>query len=103
MAGPEHDRLTTPLVRENGRLIEADWDTAMARVAERSRSLLEAKDPLSHGFFTSGQLVIEEYYTLAVIGKAGIGARIWTATTAGARPPPQRAFQTSFGCGGRAG
>ena len=27
--------------------------------------------PLSHGFYTSGQLFLEEYYTLAVIGKAG--------------------------------
>jgi len=38
--GQQHDRLTVPLVREGDRLVEADWDTAMARVVERSRSLL---------------------------------------------------------------
>jgi predicted molibdopterin-dependent oxidoreductase YjgC len=27
------DRLTTPLIRRDGRLVETDWDTAMAAVA----------------------------------------------------------------------
>ena len=42
------------------------------------------------GFYTSGQLFLEEYYTLAVIGKAGIGTphmdgntRLCTATAGG--------------------
>ena len=29
------DRLTRPLVREDGRLVETDWDTAMGRIVER--------------------------------------------------------------------
>jgi anaerobic selenocysteine-containing dehydrogenase len=36
--GEQRDRLTTPLIREGGRLVETDWDTAMARVVERSRA-----------------------------------------------------------------
>ena len=35
------DRLTRPLVREGGRLVESDWDTAMGRFVERSKQLLE--------------------------------------------------------------
>src|SRR3982751_687469 len=35
------DRLTRPLVREGGRLVESDWDTAMARVVARSKELLD--------------------------------------------------------------
>ena len=64
------DRLTTPLVRENGELREATWDEAMARIVAKSRDVLERKGPLGVGFYTSGQLFLEEYYTLAVIGKA---------------------------------
>lgn len=101
--GEQRERLTTPMIREGGRLVETDWDTAMSRVADRSRALLEAKGPLSHGFFTSGQLMIEEYYTLAVIGKAGIGTphmdgntRLCTATAAAA-------FGESFGMDGQPG
>ena len=101
--GQQHDRLTTPLVRQGGRLVETDWETAMSAVVDRSRTLLDTKGPLSHGFFTSGQLMIEEFYTLATIGKGGIGTphmdgntRLCTATAA-------TAFGESFGCDGQPG
>jgi anaerobic selenocysteine-containing dehydrogenase len=97
------DRLTRPLVRERGRLVETDWDTAMGRIVEVSRRLLTEKGPLSHGFYTSGQLFLEEYYTLAVIGKAGLGTphmdgntRLCTATAAAA-------LKESFGTDGQPG
>src|SRR4051812_33813243 len=68
------DRLTRPLVRENGELVETDWDTAMGRIVERSRGLLDKPGGWGRiGFYTTGQIFLEEYYTLAVIGKAGIG------------------------------
>jgi anaerobic selenocysteine-containing dehydrogenase len=67
------DRLMRPLVREGDRLVETDWATAMGRVVHESRRLLDEKGPLSHGFYTSGQLFLEEYYTLAVIGKGLLG------------------------------
>jgi anaerobic selenocysteine-containing dehydrogenase len=98
------DRLTVPLVRDvDGRLVETDWDTAMNRIVEKSRALLAEKGPLSHGFYTSGQLFLEEYYALAIIGKAGIGTphmdgntRLCTATAASA-------MKESFGSDGQPG
>ncbi|MGK5498130.1 molybdopterin oxidoreductase family protein [Streptomyces sp. URMC 125] len=99
------DRLTRPLVRDGrGELVESDWDTAMDRIVERSRRLLESEaGGLSHGFYTSGQLFLEEYYTLAVIGKAGLGTphmdgntRLCTATAAAA-------LKESFGSDGQPG
>jgi anaerobic selenocysteine-containing dehydrogenase len=97
------DRLTTPLVRDGDQLVETDWDTAMGRVVDRSRRLLEEVGPLSHGFYTSGQLFLEEYYTLGVIGKAGLGTphmdgntRLCTATAAAA-------MKESFGSDGQPG
>src|SRR4051812_27948505 len=81
------DRLTVPLVRRDGELVPTDWDTAMAAIVERSRALLAQKGPGALGFYTSGQLFLEEYYTLATIAKAGIGTphtdgntRLCTAT-----------------------
>ncbi|WP_370446182.1 hypothetical protein [Cryobacterium sp. Y57] len=41
------DRLTRPLIRIGGELVETDWDTAMSRIVERSRQLLADKGPLS--------------------------------------------------------
>lgn len=95
------DRLTTPLVREGDELVPTTWDDAMERIVARSRTLLEDVGPLSHGFYTSGQLFLEEYYALAVIGKAGIGTphmdgntRLCTATAAAA-------LKESFGADGQ--
>jgi len=58
------DRLRRPLVRDGERLVEADWDTAMGRIVERSRALLDRPGGWGRfGFYTSGQLFLEEYYT----------------------------------------
>ncbi|OHV06494.1 molybdopterin oxidoreductase family protein [Mycobacterium talmoniae] len=101
--GEQRDRLTVPLIRQRGRLVETDWDTAMTQIVERSRTLLDAKGPLSHGFFTSGQLMIEEYYTLAVIGKAGLGTPHMDGNTRWCTATASAAFQESFGCDGQPG
>jgi len=98
------DRLTRPLVREGGELVETDWDTAMERVAGRARELLAEPGGWGRiGFYTSGQLFLEEYYTLGVIGKAGIGTphmdgntRLCTATAAAA-------LKATFGTDGQPG
>jgi anaerobic selenocysteine-containing dehydrogenase len=97
------DRLTRPLVRRNGELVETDWETAMEAVAGRTRQLLEERGPSSVGFYTSGQLFIEEYYTLGLVAHGGIGTnhvdgntRLCTATAAAA-------LKESFGSDGQPG
>ena len=97
------DRLTKPMIRVDGELVETDWDTAMSAIVDRSRRLLDEKGPLTHGFYTSGQLFLEEYYALGMIGKAGLGTphmdgntRLCTATAAAA-------MKESFGSDGQPG
>jgi predicted molibdopterin-dependent oxidoreductase YjgC len=63
-ANASPDQLRRPLIREGGRLVETDWDTAMSRVVQRSKELLDEQGPSAIGFYTSGQLFLEEYYTL---------------------------------------
>ncbi|MER7702528.1 nitrate reductase [Kitasatospora sp. NPDC097605] len=100
-ANASPDRLTTPLVRHGTQLVPCTWETAMARIAAESRRLLRESGPGSIGFYTSGQLFLEEYYTLAVIARAGIGTnhldgntRLCTATAA-------QALKENFGCDGQ--
>lgn len=102
-ANASPDRLTTPLVRRNGTLVPSDWDTAMDLIAARSSRLLDEHGPSSLGFYTSGQLFIEEYYTQGVIAHGAIGTnhvdgntRLCTATAA-------EALKESFGCDGQPG
>jgi anaerobic selenocysteine-containing dehydrogenase len=76
----------------------------MGRIVERARALLDRQGGWGRiGFYTSGQLALEEYYTLAVIGKAGIGTphmdgntRLCTATAAAA-------LKETFGTDGQPG
>jgi anaerobic selenocysteine-containing dehydrogenase len=102
-ANNSEDRLKKPLVRKNSALVEASWDEAMGRIVEHSKRLLAEKGPLAFGFYTTGQLFLEEYYTLGVIGKAGLGTphmdgntRLCTATAA-------EALKETFGTDGQPG
>lgn len=97
------DRLTTPMVRDGDRLVPCDWDTAMERVVAHTRELLDTRGPDAIGFYTSGQLFLEEYYTLSVVARGGIGTnhvdgntRLCTATAA-------ESLKESFGCDGQPG
>ncbi|WP_253772788.1 molybdopterin oxidoreductase family protein [Goodfellowiella coeruleoviolacea] len=100
--GQQRDRLTTPLVRaEGGELVACDWDTAMNRVVARSRELLDRWGPLSHAFYTSGQLLLEEYYTLSVIGKAGLGTPHMDGNTRLCTATADAALKESFGTDGQ--
>src|SRR5690606_16634209 len=98
------DRLTRPLVREGGELVETDWDTAMDRVVTRSKELLARPGGWGRfGFYTSGQLFLEEYYTLAVIGKAGLGTPHMDGNTRLCTATASAALKESFGTDGQPG
>jgi predicted molibdopterin-dependent oxidoreductase YjgC len=66
------DRLTHPLIRRNGKLERASWDEAMTLTVEKSKDIKERLTAHGIGFYTSGQLFLEEYYALAMAGKAGL-------------------------------
>jgi anaerobic selenocysteine-containing dehydrogenase len=97
------DRLTRPLVRDGDRLVECDWDAAMTRVVERSRALLDEQGPSSHGFYTTGQLFIEDYYTLAIVARAGVGTNHLDGNTRLCTATAGEALKESFGCDGQPG
>ena len=103
VANNSKDRLTKPLIRKDRKLTEASWEEVMNLIVEKSRETIQKTTGLGIGFYTSGQLFLEEYYALAVIGKAGIGTphmdgntRLCTATSAAA-------LKVSFGSDGQPG
>ncbi|MHC3467907.1 molybdopterin oxidoreductase family protein [Streptomyces sp. 7R007] len=102
-AAASPDRLTRPLVREGGRLVESDWEHAMGRVVARTRELLDEHGPGSIGFYTTGQLFLEEYYTLSVIARAGIGTAHLDGNTRLCTSTAAEALKESFGCDGQPG
>jgi ferredoxin-nitrate reductase len=104
-ANAARDRLRVPLMRDpiTGRLRDASWDEAMNAIVSQTQGLIEKYTSGSIAFYTSGQLFLEEYYTLALIGKAGLGTihmdgntRLCTATAAAS-------LRESFGSDGQPG
>lgn len=76
---------------KEGVLERATWEQAMGLIVEKTKDI--QRRLTSHGiaFYTSGQLFLEEYLTLSVIGKGGLGTlhmdgntRLCTATAAAA-------------------
>jgi ferredoxin-nitrate reductase len=97
------DRLKYPLVRKNGKLERASWDEAMGLIVKKTKEVRERLTSHGIGFYTTGQLFLEEYYVLAAIGKAGLSTlhmdgntRLCTATAAAS-------MRESFGCDGQPG
>ena len=55
-------RLTVPLIKENGQLREAQWDEALDLVAQRLGSIKQSHGPDSIGMLTSARITNEENY-----------------------------------------
>jgi ferredoxin-nitrate reductase len=97
-------RAQHPLIRNRaGQLVRASWDDAMQLVVDRFNDALATDGPDGVGIYNSGQLLLEEYYTLGKIARAGLGmanidanTRLCTATTAAA-------LMESFGADGPPG
>jgi ferredoxin-nitrate reductase len=65
--------------------------------------LLEGKGPLAFGFYTTGQLFLEEYYTLGVIGKAGLGTPHMDGNTRLCTATAGQALKETFGADAQPG
>jgi predicted molibdopterin-dependent oxidoreductase YjgC len=55
-------RLTKPLIKKNGKQVEASWDEALDLVAKKLGSIKEEFGPDSQGFLTSARITNEENY-----------------------------------------
>jgi len=67
------DRLTKPMIRRDGRLVETSWDQALTLVAERLNAIKAESGPNSIAFLTSAKCTNEENYLLQKLARAVIG------------------------------
>jgi ferredoxin-nitrate reductase len=100
-ANHSRDRLTVPLIRRKGELQPASWDDAMNVIVRRSKELIDRHTANSIAFYTSGQLFLEEYYTLGILGKAGIGTPHMDGNTRLCTATADNALRESFGTDGQ--
>jgi anaerobic selenocysteine-containing dehydrogenase len=100
-ANNSSDRLRSPLIRKEGKLQSATWDQAMNVIVEKSKETINKHSASAIGFYTSGQLFLEEYYTLAVIGKAGLGTPHMDGNTRLCTATAGQALKETFGTDGQ--
>jgi ferredoxin-nitrate reductase len=100
-ANAAEDRLTRPLVREGGKpggkLREASWGEAMDRIVARCKEVREEYTAGALGFYNSGQLFIEDYYTLSVVAHGGLGTKHLDGNTRLCTATASFALRETFG------
>jgi anaerobic selenocysteine-containing dehydrogenase len=96
-------RALYPLIRSGDQLLRATWDDAMELMIARFNEAMATEGPDAVAIYNSGQLLLEEYYTIGKIARAGLATsnidantRLCTATTAAS-------LMESFGADGPPG
>jgi predicted molibdopterin-dependent oxidoreductase YjgC len=67
------DRLTTPLIRKDGRLEQATWDEALDLVADKFKEIKDKRGPDALAGLTSARVTNEENYLMQKLVRAGFG------------------------------
>ena len=67
------DRLTQPLVKENGAFHETSWDDALHKVAEGLKKVRQKYGPDAIGVLVSAKCTNEENYLLQKLARAALG------------------------------
>ena len=97
-------RALYPLMRNaQGKLVRASWDEAMDLMVERFNEALATEGPDGVAVYNSGQLLLEEYYTLGKIAEPGSALPPSTRTPGFAPRPPRPSLMENFGADGPPG
>jgi len=67
------NRLTAPLIRKEGRLVEVSWDEALDYTATRLKEIKESAGSDSIAFLSSAKVTNEENYLLQKFARAAVG------------------------------
>jgi formate dehydrogenase major subunit len=97
------ERLTTPLIRENGRFREAGWDEALDLVARRLKEIRTAHGPDAIAFIASSKCSNEESYLTQKIARALIGTNNVENSSRYCQNPATKGLFRTVGYGGDSG
>jgi len=97
------ERLTTPLIRENGRFRPASWEEALATVAQKLRGVAEKHGGDSIGFIGSSKASNEEAYLTQKIARLIFGTNNVDNSSRYCQNPATEGLFRTVGYGGDAG
>ncbi|UAW97109.1 formate dehydrogenase subunit alpha [Halopseudomonas nanhaiensis] len=96
-------RLTTPLIRENGKFREASWNEALDLVARRFMEIRDTEGPEKIGFIGSSKASNEEAYLTQKIARLIIGTNSVDNSSRYCQNPATKGLFRTVGYGGDAG
>jgi formate dehydrogenase major subunit len=97
------ERLTRPLIRENGRFREADWDEAYRLVARRLREIEERYGSESLAFVSSSKVSNEENNLMQKLARAVFGTNNVDNCMRYCQNPATEGLQRTVGFGADSG
>lgn len=97
------DRLTTPLIRENGRFREVGWDDALDLVARRFTELKLAHGPDALAFIASSKCTNEEAFLMQKLARAVMGTNNIDNCSRYCQSPATTGLWRTVGYGGDSG
>ena len=93
------DRLTRPLVRQNGLLREATWDEAIGLVASRLAAIRDQYDPDAIAFQSSCRCTNEENYLMQKLARAAARTNNIDQCATTCHAPSVAGLASAFGSG----
>lgn len=97
------DRLTSPLIRENGEFRKATWDEALALVARRFSEIKNQTGPDSLAFISSSKCTNEESFLMQKFARAVIGTNNVDNCSRYCQSPATMGLFRTVGYGGDSG
>ncbi|MEP6464493.1 MAG: formate dehydrogenase subunit alpha [Frankiaceae bacterium] len=94
------DRLTTPLIRRDGRLEPASWDAALAFIGERLGRIRDEHGPDAIAAISSSRATNEENYLFQKLMRAGIGTHNIDNCSRLCHSPSAAGLTATFGASG---
>jgi|TARA_B100001540_G_scaffold155793_1_gene137917 predicted molibdopterin-dependent oxidoreductase YjgC len=68
------ERLTSPMLKENGKLREATWEEALNKAAEGFKSVIDLHGPKAFGMFSCSKTTNEVNYAAQKFARKVLGS-----------------------------
>ncbi len=98
-----NERLTSPLIRENGQFRKASWDEALSLVARRFAEIKAKNGPDALAFISSSKCTNEESYLMQKLARAVVGTNNMDNCSRYCQAPATTGLFRTVGHGGDSG
>lgn len=97
------ERIKTPLIRKDGKLVESSWDDAYSKVADEFKRIAKTHGEKAVGVISTGQILTEEFYALGKFVQLGLKTNNFDGNTTLCMASAVMGYKQSLGSDGAVG